>query len=44
VITPHISGQADSSHNFGAEVFLQNLQRFVNGEPLLNQIDFERGY
>ncbi|MGE0686254.1 MAG: NAD(P)-dependent oxidoreductase [Dehalococcoidia bacterium] len=44
VITPHISGQADTSHNFGAEVFLDNLQRFVNGEPLLNQIDFERGY
>jgi phosphoglycerate dehydrogenase-like enzyme len=44
VITPHISGQADSSHNFGAEVFLDNLQRFINGEPLLNQIDFERGY
>lgn len=44
VITPHISGQAETSHNFGAEVFLDNLQRFVNGEPLLNQIDFERGY
>jgi phosphoglycerate dehydrogenase-like enzyme len=44
VITPHISGQAETSHNFGAEVFLDNLKRFVNGEPLLNQIDFERGY
>ena len=21
-----------------------NLRRFVNGEPLINQIDFERGY
>jgi phosphoglycerate dehydrogenase-like enzyme len=44
VITPHISGQAETTHNFGAEVFLDNLRRFVNGEPLLNQIDFERGY
>jgi phosphoglycerate dehydrogenase-like enzyme len=44
VITPHISGQADRSHNFGDELFLQNLERFVKGEPLINQIDFERGY
>ena len=44
VITPHISGQADTPHNFGTEVFLNNLQRFVNGEPMLNQLDFDRGY
>ena len=44
VITPHISGQAETTHNFGSEVFIDNLRRFVNGEPLINQIDFERGY
>ena len=44
VITPHISGHAETTHNFGTEVFLDNLQRFLNGEPLINQIDFDRGY
>lgn len=44
VITPHISGRADTSHNFGIEVFLDNLKRLVDGEPLVNQVEWARGY
>ncbi len=44
VITPHISGRADTSFNFGTEVFLDNLKRLVDGEPLVNQVDWSRSY
>ena len=26
------------------ELFVSNLRRFVAGEPLVNQVDFQRGY
>lgn len=44
VITPHISGRADSSFNFGNELFLENLKHLINGEPLVNQVDWTRSY
>jgi phosphoglycerate dehydrogenase-like enzyme len=43
-ITPHVSQQADTNQNFGIEVFFDNLQRLLKGEPLINVVDFERGY
>lgn len=44
VLTPHISGAADDPGPLGFDLFLQNLRRFLDGEPLLNVIDWERGY
>jgi phosphoglycerate dehydrogenase-like enzyme len=41
VITPHVSGA--SSRELSALV-AENLRRFVNGAPLLNRVDPERGY
>ncbi len=45
ILTPHISTRGDSA---GGEpvrrLFAENLSRFVNGRPLLNQIDRTRGY
>ena len=44
VISPHISG---ASAHFGARsaaVFAENLRRYLQGEPLLNRVDKQRGY
>lgn len=42
LITAHVA--ARSWPRDIARIFLQNYQRFKDGEPLLYQVDFERGY
>jgi phosphoglycerate dehydrogenase-like enzyme len=42
--TPHISGHADTRGRVGFDLFLENLRRFLDGQPLVNVIDWERGY
>lgn len=42
VITPHVAG-AEADEELAALVS-ENLRRFVAGEPLVNQVDPERGY
>ncbi len=44
VLTPHIGFKSDVSHMFAMDLFRDNLRRFVAGEPLVNVIDWERGY
>ncbi len=44
VMTPHNSGETDVEHWPVTETFVDNLRRFLAGEPLLNQVDFDRGY
>lgn len=44
VMTPHVSGRADNQGPVGFDLFLENLQRFVSGEELMNVVDWERGY
>jgi glyoxylate/hydroxypyruvate reductase A len=44
VITPHVSAVADISEHRGVELFCENLTRYLNGLPLENVIDWERGY
>jgi phosphoglycerate dehydrogenase-like enzyme len=44
LITPHTSVGTDVSHARGTALFCQNLRRYLHGEPLLNVIDWERGY
>jgi phosphoglycerate dehydrogenase-like enzyme len=44
VLSPH---SADSTERFAprsAEFFVENLKRFVSGQPLLNVVDKSRGY
>jgi phosphoglycerate dehydrogenase-like enzyme len=41
VITPHISG---STYEFLDDLVVENVRRYVAGEPLLNVVDPERGY
>jgi phosphoglycerate dehydrogenase-like enzyme len=45
VLTPHISGLGDTSGlECSKKLFVENLHRFLDGRPLLNVVDRERGY
>ena len=43
-ITPHTSATASTVLPAVLEQFKDNLLRYLNGEPLLNQVDVSRGY
>jgi phosphoglycerate dehydrogenase-like enzyme len=44
LITPHISGGADVSQQRPVELFCDNLRAYLAGRPLVNVVDWERGY
>jgi phosphoglycerate dehydrogenase-like enzyme len=44
MITPHDGGSSPRSHERFIGLFLENLRRYVAGEPLLNVVDKRAGY
>jgi phosphoglycerate dehydrogenase-like enzyme len=44
VITPHIAGAAPERAGRNEELVMENLRRFVHGEPLLSVVDPNAGY
>jgi phosphoglycerate dehydrogenase-like enzyme len=44
LLTPHTSAITDHPSGAAWEIFRENLRRCLNGEPLLNQVDWTRGY
>jgi phosphoglycerate dehydrogenase-like enzyme len=44
IISPHMAGDTDDWEVAVVRVFLDNLERFVEGKPLINLVDKERGY
>ncbi|XP_076469014.1 glyoxylate/hydroxypyruvate reductase A-like isoform X2 [Babylonia areolata] len=42
VITPHVSGAAVP--DLVAQCFVKNLERYMSGQPLLNVLDWDKGY
>ncbi len=44
VITPHVSAVTDVSEHQGMNLFCKNLARYLEGQPLENVIDWQRGY
>ena len=44
LLTPHISAASDVGSHRGADLFVENLRRYVAGASLENVIDWERGY
>ncbi len=44
IITPHNSGLSHRLHERSADLFLENLRRYMAGEPLLNVVDKKAGY
>ncbi len=44
LITPHISSATDRDHHGGIDLFCENLRAYLDGRPLCNVVDWERGY
>ena len=44
VITPHIAGNSPDRGGRNLETVLENLRRFINGQPLLGAVDKAAGY
>ena len=44
IITPHVAGNTRRYHEKAAALFSENLQRYLNNEPLLNLYDRQLGY
>ena len=44
ILSPHVSGFLPSYDDRCAELFAENLRRYLAGAPLLNLVDRARGY
>lgn len=46
LITPHVAGNFHTRHIWDTivEIAARNLKAYLNGQPLLNEVDFETGY
>ena len=44
LITPHISSISDEERHGAIDIFCDNLRAYLDGRPLRNVIDWERGY
>jgi phosphoglycerate dehydrogenase-like enzyme len=44
IMSPHIAGLTPLYYERAADLFAENLRRFLAGEPLLNQVDRGKGY
>jgi glyoxylate/hydroxypyruvate reductase len=44
LITPHVSGASDQDRHAAIDLFCDNLRAYLDGRPLRNVIDWERGY
>jgi phosphoglycerate dehydrogenase-like enzyme len=44
LITPHVSGNTDVGQHRGVDLFRDNLRAYLNGQPLINVVDWSVGY
>jgi phosphoglycerate dehydrogenase-like enzyme len=44
IITPHIAGRSDKDARRMDETIKENIRRFVDGRPLINVVDKQKGY
>ena len=44
IITPHVSAAGGDSPQRTMIIAVENLRRYVQGEPLLNVVDMQKGY
>jgi phosphoglycerate dehydrogenase-like enzyme len=44
LITPHISGQSDQDRHGAVDLFCENLRAWLDGRPMRNVVDWDRGY
>ena len=44
LMTPHNSGHVDVATSFAMDMLKRNISHFLAGEPLINEVDWQRGY
>lgn len=44
IVTPHCSGDPEGEMDITADVLMVNLDRLAKGEPVINRVDFKKGY
>ncbi|MFW5976618.1 MAG: D-2-hydroxyacid dehydrogenase [Bacillota bacterium] len=44
ILTPHVSGLSPSNIERKFDIFRENLKRYINGDNLINKVDFSRQY
>lgn len=44
IITPHISGLSPNYDERAVSILIENIERYIEGRPMLNQVEFDRGY
>ena len=44
VLSPHVGSGTESRSELAAQVLVENVSRFLQHRPLMNLVDFERGY
>jgi phosphoglycerate dehydrogenase-like enzyme len=44
ILSPHVSGFIPSYDDKCTDLFVENLQRYLSGQPLLNLVDRSKGY
>jgi phosphoglycerate dehydrogenase-like enzyme len=44
LITPHVSGESELTVKLRTAVLMENLRRFVAGDPMVSVVDLQRGY
>jgi D-2-hydroxyacid dehydrogenase (NADP+) len=44
IVTPHIAGRSDQDFGRMVGTIKENIRRFVDGKPLLNVVDKQKGY
>jgi len=44
LISPHVAGFSQLYSQKAVDLFIENLKRYLEGQPLHNQVDLERGY
>lgn len=44
IISPHVAGNADDYHAKAADLFIANLERYLERKPLYNQLNRDIGY
>ncbi|HUQ95526.1 MAG TPA: NAD(P)-dependent oxidoreductase, partial [Bryobacteraceae bacterium] len=44
IVTPHIAGRSDKDAERMTNTIKENIRRFVDGRPLINVVDKQKGY
>ena len=44
IITPHVAARSAITAERITTLIVENVQRYINGDPLLNVVDVKRGY